>query len=195
MLGLMTPTDPAWVEAAEAQLDALLQDHAQCELKAAHTALSLLGRFAAEQPALVEPLVALAQEEADHYRQVTRRLQARGTSLGMPDTDSYVSGLMEAARGNRHDGVPVLLDRLLVAALIEGRSCERFRLLSEGLSDVGLRAFYRELMASEARHFTLFSGLAGECFGAEAARARFETLAEREARLVRATAPSARVHG
>jgi tRNA-(ms[2]io[6]A)-hydroxylase len=195
MLRLMTPTDPAWVEVAESQLDVLLQDHAQCELKAAHTALSLLGRFAPERPALVEPLVALAREEADHYLQVAQRLEARGSAPGLPDSDVYVAGLMAAARAKRHDGHPVLLDRLLVAALIEGRSCERFRLLSEGLRDASLRAFYRELMASEARHFTLFGSLASDSFGEDAARARFETLAGREAELVRATAPSARVHG
>jgi tRNA-(ms[2]io[6]A)-hydroxylase len=195
MLGLLKPTDPAWVQAAEADLDGLLCDHAHCELKAAQNALSLLGRFGGEAPALLEPLVDLAREEAQHFAEVQRRLRARGASLSTPRQDEYVSQLRTAARSGSHDNQPVLLDRLLIAALIEGRSCERFRLLSEHLADGELRAFYRGLMASEARHFTLFSSLATECFGAEATAERFATLAAREAAIADRLPLGPTVHG
>jgi tRNA-(ms[2]io[6]A)-hydroxylase len=195
MLGLLKPTDPAWVQAAEADLDGLLCDHAHCELKAAQSALSLVGRFGGEAPELLEPLSALAREEAQHFAEVQRRLRARGATLSKPHQDPYVLSLHAAARGDRRADQPALLDRLLIAALIEGRSCERFRLLSEHLGDGGLRAFYRGLMAAEARHFTLFSSLAADCFGADAAHERFATLAEREADIAGRLPLGPTVHG
>ncbi|MGD8861954.1 MAG: tRNA-(ms[2]io[6]A)-hydroxylase [Myxococcales bacterium] len=195
MLGLLQPTDPAWVDAAAADLPGLLSDHAHCELKAAQSALSMLARHGGEAPQLVEPLGALAREESQHFLEVQRRLGARGGSLGEPRKDDYVVALQRAAKQNRHDGHPVLLDRLLVCALIEGRSCERFRLLSEGLADAGLRSFYEALMASEARHFTLFSSLAGEIFGMDDTRARFATLARREAGIAHRLPLGPTVHG
>jgi tRNA-(ms[2]io[6]A)-hydroxylase len=195
MLGLLTPTDPAWVQAAEADLDRLLCDHAHCELKAAQSALSLLARYGGEAPNLLEPLSALACEETEHFIEVQRRLRARGVRLAPPARDDYVTELRAAARSDRHDDRPALLDRLLVAALIEGRSCERFRLLSEHLRDAELRAFYRELMTSEAHHFALFSGLAGECFGAEESRSRLKVLAAREAAIADRLPLGPTVHG
>lgn len=195
MLGLLTPTRPAWVEAAEADLPGLLSDHAHCELKAAQSALSLIARYGGEAPELVEPLSDLAREEASHFRQVHGHLARRSERLGLPASDGYVRELTAAARRDRHDGGPALLDRLLVAALIEGRSCERFRLLADGLGDADLAAFYRGLMASEARHFALFSRLAAERFGTAAARSRFEVLAEREATIVEALPLEPTVHG
>jgi tRNA-(ms[2]io[6]A)-hydroxylase len=194
MLGLLTPTDPSWVQAARADLDGLLSDHAHCELKAAQSALALLGRFGGERPELVEPLSALAREEADHFAAVARRLQQRGATLGLPRQDEYVGELRSAARRDPGDR-PALLDRLLVCALIEGRSCERFRLLAEHLPEADLRGFYRELMASEATHFALFAGLATDCFGAEASRARLATLAAREAEIARRLPLGPTVHG
>jgi tRNA-(ms[2]io[6]A)-hydroxylase len=195
MLGLLEPTDPGWVGAAEADLDGLLSDHAHCELKAAQSALSLLARHGGELPALVEPLAVLAREESSHFVAVERRLRARGKRLERPGSDRYVGELRAAARRDRHDGYPALLDRLLTAALIEGRSCERFRLLSERLADAGLRAFYRELMASEAKHFALFSGLASKAFGQQDARERLATLARREAAIAARLPLGPTVHG
>ena len=195
MLGLLKPTDPAWVQAAEADLAGLLSDHAHCEIKAAQSALSLVARHGGEAPQLAEPLGELAREEAKHFLEVQRRLEQRGGSLGHPEKDEYVVALRTAAKHNRHDGVPVLLDRLLICALIEGRSCERFRLLSEHLGDGGLRAFYRGLMASEARHFTLFSNLASDCFGEQATRERFAPLASREADIADRLPLGPTVHG
>ncbi len=195
MLGLLKPTDPAWVQAAETDLPGLLSDHAHCELKAAQNALSMLARFGGEAAPLCEPLGALAREEAEHFAEVERKLRARGGRLGSPGPDDYVVKLRAAAAALRGDGHPALLDRLLVAALIEGRSCERFRLLSEGLRDADLRAFYRELMASEARHFALFSTLAAECFGVDDSRARFATLAAAEADIAERLPLGPTVHG
>jgi tRNA-(ms[2]io[6]A)-hydroxylase len=195
VLGLLTPTDPAWVQAAEADLPGLLSDHAHCELKAAQSALSLLARFGGEAELLCEPLTALAREETEHFREVERKLRARGGRLGPPGPDDYVVQLRASAAGLRADGHPALLDRLLVAALIEGRSCERFRLLSEALGDAELRGFYRELMASEASHFALFSSLAAECFGVDDSRARFATLAAVEADIAQRLPLGPTVHG
>lgn len=195
MLGLLTPTDPVWVDAAQEDLDGLLSDHAHCELKAAQSALSLLGRFAGEAPALVEPLAALAREEIQHFAQVEQRLQKRGVCLGQPQSDAYVGQLRAASRIDRHAGESPLLDRLLIAALIEGRSCERFMLLSERLKDADLRAFYRELMASEAKHFTLFSSLAAQCCGEDESRRRLAVLAQREAAIADRMPLGPTVHG
>ena len=195
MLSLITPTDPLWVDAALADLPALLSDHAHCEIKAAQSALSLLGRYAGELPGLVAPLAALAREEAEHFALVHERLAARGLPMALPASDSYVAKLSTAARSNHHDGGPPLLDKLLVAALIEGRSCERFRLLSEHLQDASLSEFYRDLMASEARHFTLFASLGAECFGKTESRTRLATLAQREAEIIAGLPLGPQVHG
>jgi tRNA 2-(methylsulfanyl)-N6-isopentenyladenosine37 hydroxylase len=195
MLSLLTPTDPLWPSVAASNLPALLADHAHCELKAAQSALSLLARFGCEAPELIEPLSALAREETDHFAQVHGQMALREMPLQLPATDGYVNRLSAAARKDHESGTPALLDRLLVAALIEARSCERFRLLAEQLPDLGLRAFYRELMASEARHFTLFSTLAATCFGQDASRARLAVLAAREAEIVRQLPLGPQVHG
>jgi len=195
MLGLLERTDPSWVDAAQGDLPGLLSDHAHCELKAAQSALGLLARYAGELPGLVEPLTALAREEAQHFRQVEKKLKARGVALGLPHSDTYVSELQSGAKRTREPGSPVLMDKLLVSALIEGRSCERFRLLSERLRDSGLRRFYRALMTAEAKHFTLFFGLASDAFGETATRARFETLAACEGTIARKLPLGPTVHG
>lgn len=194
MLGLLKPTDPAWVDAAERDLGQLLSDHAHCELKAAQSALGLVARYGGEAPALVEPLVALAHEETQHFQQVQRRLRQRGADLAPPHRDGYVRSL-QAMTKQDHPRVPALLDRLLVCALIEGRSCERFRLLSERLRSAELRGFYHDLMVSEARHFTLFTDLARTCFGRDDVRERFATLAEREAEIAGRLPLGPQVHG
>jgi tRNA-(ms[2]io[6]A)-hydroxylase len=195
MLGLLTPTDPHWVETAAADLPALLSDHAHCEIKAAQSALSLVARYAGEMPNLVEPLTALAREESEHFRLVHEQLEKRAHKLGLPASDGYVIKLAAATRQNRHDAYPPLLDKLLVAALIEGRSCERFRCLADQLPHADLRAFYRELMASEARHFTLFCTLATDAFGRDATRTRLAMLAEREAEISKQLSVGPQVHG
>ncbi len=194
MLGLLTPTLPTWVEAVERDLDRLLQDHAHCELKAAQSALSLAARYGGEHPDLVAPLLALAREEGEHVAMVHERLRARGTPLSLPEHDEYVVMLRRVSNEDRGQ-VPALLDRLLVSALVEARSCERFKVLSEKLNDASLRAFYKDLMASEARHYRLFAGAAEERFGETETRARLSTLAAREAGIVRHLPLGPTVHG
>ena len=194
MLGLLTPTDPCWVDAVEADLDALLSDHAHCELKAAQSALAMIARFGGEAPEIVAPLVALAKEETGHFDQAKKRLDERGATLALPQRDAYVKELKRAARRD-HGRYPLLLDRLLVNALIEGRSCERFKLLSEHLSDPELRAFYRELMASEARHYRMFCGLAEQRFERALVQERLQELARREGALLADLPTGPGVHG
>jgi len=199
MLGLLKPTDRDWVGAVEEDLDGLLSDHAHCELKAAQSALSLVGRYGGEHPEMVAPLLALAHEEADHFREVHDKMTARGARVGAPRADGYVVALRGAAKPD-HPRVPALLDRLAIAALIEARSCERFRLLAgrgdgPGLRSADLRGLYRGLMASEAQHYRLFASLAERLFGERAARARLRTLAEREASIAESLPLGPTVHG
>jgi tRNA-(ms[2]io[6]A)-hydroxylase len=194
MLGLLSPTDPSWVQTAQRDLVGLLSDHAHCELKAAVSALSLVGRFGASHPQLVAPLSELAQEETAHFRAVHAQLTSRAAPFTVPEPDAYVNelwGVTKAERGK----VPVVLDRLLVNALIEARSCERFKLLSEGLEDPELRLFYRELMESEARHYRLFCGLSEQLFGVKLARERLTQLATRESQLSSRLPLGPKVHG
>lgn len=195
MLALLCPTDPSWTDGVERDLDGLLRDHAHCEIKAAQSALSLVARFGAEDPDLVAPLVALAHEETEHFREVHDRIRARGGVMSHPGSDEYVASLRRAAGADRDPQQDPLLDRLLVSALVEARSCERFKLLSERLGDASLRAFYRELMASEAKHFRLFARLAEERFGQEATHARLEALARREAAVAEKLPLGPTVHG
>ncbi|MCS6799182.1 MAG: tRNA-(ms[2]io[6]A)-hydroxylase [Myxococcota bacterium] len=194
MLGLRCDTDPAWLATVERDVGALLRDHAHCELKAAHSALSILGRWGGQYPRLVGPLGALAREEIAHFEAVVARLDARGLRLEPPASDPFVVALRRAG-ADRDPSVPPLLDRLLVCALVEARSAERFAMLARGLSDGELRAFYRELLASEARHYRLFVDLAEQCFGREAARARLDVLAERESAIARDLGRQPTVHG
>jgi tRNA 2-(methylsulfanyl)-N6-isopentenyladenosine37 hydroxylase len=194
MLHLLVPTDPSWASAAESDLDALLMDHAHCELKAANAALSLIARYAGELPNHVDALVALAREETAHFHEVHTKLTARGNKLGLPRVDEYVALLRAAARSDHKDH-PVLLDRLLVSALIEARSCERFQVLSEHLASSELRSFYRALMVSEARHYRLFYDLASERFGEAETRSRLESLALREANVAGELPLGPTVHG
>ncbi len=154
MLGLKLPTDPRWVNIVEKNIDQILTDHAWCEQKAATMAITLITRFP-EYPDMVREFTALAREEMEHFSMVHEKLQERGFKLGFDEKDPYVNDLRSFMNkgGNRH---MQLVEALLVAAMIEARSCERFRLLSEQINDEDLRKFYRGLMASEARHYTLF---------------------------------------
>ena len=186
MLGLAAATDADWVDAALADVPRLLSDHAHCELKAASNALSLAVRYA-DRPALVQALAALAEEETAHFRRVHALLIERGGALGAPPVDPYAAELRKAAEVGR--GPSALVDRLLVAALIEARSCERFRLLSERAADPELAAMWRDLLASEAGHYRLFVDLAvaegvRDGVSADEVRARLSVLVAREAAIV-----------
>jgi len=158
ILGLALPTDPRWVDLAALSLEEILTDHAFCEQKAAITCISLIQRYATYEK-LVHALAPIVTEEWGHFRLVLAEIKKRGLKLGRQRKDQYVNALLEfQQKGGDPEGR--LLDQLLTMALIEARSCERFKNLSEGLSDPSLRKFYRRFMESEAGHYTLFIELA-----------------------------------
>jgi tRNA-(ms[2]io[6]A)-hydroxylase len=186
-------TPPRWVErAAEHPLE-LLADHAHCELKAASTSQSLIARHP-EEDFLMQPLAEVAAEEMEHFALVHAELARRGGKLGPPQPSPYAAGLAQAARATRRGDAPPLLDRLLVAALIEARSLERFRLLGEHLPDAELAALYRSLAGSEARHRALFLRLARSRFAGEAVQERHARLQELEGRLIAGLPFTPRMH-
>ncbi len=158
MLGLKLATDPRWVSLVESNIDEILTDHAWCEQKAASNAISIIVLYP-EHADMVTSLLALAQEELTHFNMVHERILARNTVLGRERKDPYVNELYSfLIKGEgRHKA---LIDRLLFSALIEARSCERFRVLSENIKDPSLAKFYRDLMESEAGHYTVFLGFA-----------------------------------
>jgi len=193
MLGLKLPTDPRWVNIVEKNIEEILTDHAYCEQKAASTAISLIIGYP-EYSELVAEMSLLAQEEMSHFKMVHERLVERGLSLGRERKDPYVNDLMKffPKGGSRKDQ---LVHRLLYAALIEARSCERFRLLSEELEDKKLAGFYRKLMISEANHYTMFLGFARKYGNRAEVDKKWNDLLEYEARLIKDLGKSETVHG
>jgi len=158
ILGLQLPTDPRWVNLAEISLEDILTDHAYCEQKAATSCISLIQRYS-DKEKLVKELAPIVTEEWGHFRLVLDELQKRNLKLGKQRKDEYVNALLDfQLKGGSYEDN--LLDRLLTMAMIEARSCERFKRLSEGLDDEYLRKFYRRFMESEAGHYTLFIELA-----------------------------------
>lgn len=181
MLPLATPTPPAWLEVVLGDFDSFLLDHAACERKASATGMSFVVRYP-DRPSLLEPMIAFAREELEHFHQVYRLIAARGLSLGPDTKDPYVEPLMRWVRAGRDLR---LLDRLVLGGVVEARGCERFGLVAEGLPEGELKDFYRELTRSEARHVGLFHRLARELFGAAQVEARVAELLPLEAELVR----------
>src|SRR6056297_1761587 len=183
MLGLKLPTDPRWVNIVSKNIDEILTDHAYCEQKAASTAISLIIRFP-EYTELVEEMIALSREEMGHFKLVHDRIISRGNSLSRDRKDEYVIELMKffPKGGSRTDQ---LIHRLLYAALIEARSCERFRLLSEELKDKELAEFYRKLMISEAGHYTMFLKFARQYGDLKEVNQKWEELLEYEAEIMK----------
>ncbi len=153
MLRLKLPTDPRWVDIAEKNISEILTDHAYCEQKAASSAISFIVQYP-EYPELVDAMAALAKEEMEHFEMVHDQIKKRGYELGRERKDSYVAELRKFFKGG--DRIRQLVDSLLLAAMIEARSCERFRVLSEGLDEPELKEFYADLMKSEAMHYTMF---------------------------------------
>ncbi|MDB5206980.1 MAG: tRNA hydroxylase [Flavisolibacter sp.] len=171
ILGLQFPTDPRWVNLAQLSLADVLSDHAYCEQKAAATCMSLIQRYSQKEE-LVTALAPIVTEEWGHFRLVLAELHKRGLSLGVQRKDEYVVALIQfCQKGGAEEGR--LLDQLLMMAMIEARSCERFKRLSEGLNDEYLRKFYRRFMESEAGHYTLFIELADTYINKEKVRARW----------------------
>ncbi len=193
MLGLKLPTDPRWVNIVEKDIDEILTDHAYCEQKAASTAISLIVNFP-EYPDLVQEMVALSREEMGHFKMVHDLILARGKTLGRYRKDEYVIALMKFFPKGGERKVQ-LVHRLLYAALIEARSCERFRLLSEELQDRNLAEFYRKLMVSEANHYTMFLRFARQIGDREEVDKKWQALLEYEAEIMKDLGKNVSIHG
>jgi tRNA 2-(methylsulfanyl)-N6-isopentenyladenosine37 hydroxylase len=182
ILGLRLPTDPRWVNLAEKSLEDILTDHAWCEQKAATSCISLIQRYSDMEKLVVE-LSPIVNEEWGHFRLVLAELQKRNLKLGRQRKDQYVNALLDfqVKGGSAEDN---LLDRLLTMAMIEARSCERFKRLSEGLDDEYLKNFYRRFMESEAGHYTLFIELAETYIDKEKVRQRWKQWLDHEAEIM-----------
>jgi len=183
MLGLKLPTDPRWVNLAEIALEEILTDHAYCEQKAAISCISLIQGFP-DKTTLVKELSPIVTEEWGHFRMVLAEIERRNFILGKQRKDEYVNQLLNFQQkgGSREER---LLDKLLFCGLIEARSCERFRLLSEYLEDPHLKAFYYQFMISEAGHYVLFLDLAREYFPEEKVKSRWQSYLNEEAEIMK----------
>ena len=193
MLGLKLPTDPRWVNIVEKNIDDILTDHAFCEQKAASTAISLIVGFP-EYTELVSEMTVLVREEMGHFKMVHDLIIARGQTLGRDRKDSYVIALLSffPKGGSR---TTQLVHRLLIAALIEARSCERFRLLSEELEDTKLREFYKKLMISEAGNYTMFLKFARQYGDRKEVDEKWESLLIFEAQIMKDLGNQQLIHG
>jgi len=193
MLGLKLPTDPRWVNIVEKNIEDILTDHAYCEQKAASTAISLIIGFP-EYTELVQEMTDLVQEEMSHFKMVHDKIVENGWELGRDRKDAYVLALIKffPKGGSR---TTQLVHRLLYAALIEARSCERFRLLSEELEDKKLAKFYRKLMISEAGHYTMFLKFARQYGDREEVDYKWEQLLAYEAELMKDLGKAQTIHG
>lgn len=187
ILGLKMPTDPRWVDLASISLEEVLTDHAFCEQKAATQCVSLIQLYP-DKPDLVDALAPIVTEEWGHFRMVWAEMKKRGYELGRQRKDEYVNLLL----GHHPKGLPAeerLLHKLLMCALIEARSCERFRLLSEGLEEEALRKFYYKFMVSEAGHYRLFIDLAEKYFPREQVRTAWEQWLKTEEHILQQLSP------
>ena len=193
MLGLKLPTDPRWVNIVEKNIEDILTDHAYCEQKAASTAISLIVGFP-EYTELVQEMIELVNEEMSHFKMVHDRILENGWTLGRDRKDEYVLALIKffPKGGSR---TTQLVHRLLYAALIEARSCERFRLLSEELEDKKLAKFYRKLMISEAGHYTMFLNFARKYGDRQEVDQKWEALLDFEADIMRNLGNKETIHG
>ena len=182
ILGLQLPTDPRWVDLAGISLQEILTDHAYCEQKAATSCISIIQRYS-EKEMLVNELAPVVTEEWGHFRLVLQELHKRGLQLGKQRKDEYVNKLLSFQKkgGNAEER---FLDQLLTMALIEARSCERFKRLSEGLNDDYLKNFYRRFMESEAGHYALFIKLAETYIDKEKVRNRWKEWLDYEAKII-----------
>ena len=193
MLGLKMSTDPRWVNIVEKNLEEILTDHAWCEQKAATNAITIIVKNPGRTE-LVDELAAIAQEEMEHFAMVHQKIKERGLKLGRERKDEYVHDLMSFIKKG---GTPEeqLISNLLFSAMIEARSCERFRILSEEIKDEDLKVFYRELMESEANHYTVFLGLARKYGGREKVDALWEEFLAFEAGLMDKYGKRETMHG
>jgi tRNA-(ms[2]io[6]A)-hydroxylase len=193
MLGLKLPTDPRWVNIVEKNIEEILTDHAYCEQKAASTAISIIIGFP-DRSELVKEMTALVREEMGHFNMVHEKIVERGWKLGRERKDEYVIELMKFfPKGGSK--TTHLVHKLLYAALIEARSCERFRLLSENIADKELADFYRNLMVSEANHYTMFLGFARKYGDREVVDQKWQELLAYEAEIMANLGKKETMHG
>ena len=193
MLGLKLETDPRWVTIVESNIEEILTDHAWCEQKAATNAITII-TLNSEHEDLVTDLLALAKEELEHFQMVHEIIKKRGYKLGRERNDSYVNELYKFMNkgGTR---VQCMVDRLLFSAMIEARSCERFKLLSERINDEELSKFYRDLMISEAGHYTTFIGFARKYGQDVDVEKRWKELIAFEGELIKKYGKTETIHG
>lgn len=191
MLCLASLTPRTFVDRFEANLDDMLVDHAHCEKKAASTALNLIFRYP-DNPTLVAAMAPIVEEEMLHFRQVLEKIEARGFRFRRMIPSQYAPRIQKHLRGG--EGADAFVDRMLLCALIEARSCERFRLLGDHLTDPDLAAFYAGLFASEARHYMTYVRLAAEVAPEDEVRSRLAELAEIEATVAATGEDAPRLH-
>lgn len=193
MLGLKLPTDPRWAKIAEGNLEEILTDHAWCEQKAATNAIILIINNS-EREDLVSEMSKVAIEEMEHFKMVHDIIKKRGYRFGRERKDDYVNELMKFLKkdGGRNQS---FIDRLLFAAMIEARSCERFRVLSQNIKDKELAQFYHELMISEANHYTTFLGFARKYAEDVDVEKRWKEWLEYEAGIIRNYGTKESIHG
>jgi tRNA 2-(methylsulfanyl)-N6-isopentenyladenosine37 hydroxylase len=196
MLGLKLPTDPRWVNIVEKNIEEILTDHAYCEQKAASNAITIIVKHP-EYSDVVDAMTEIVQEEMEHFGMVHAKIKERGFTLGRERRDEYVGDLMSYMGTNFPGGSrdSLFVNRMLFAAMIEARSCERFRILSEEISDPDLAEFYRSLMESEARHYTTFLGFARKYSGGIDVDQRWKDFLQFEATLMEKYGKSETMHG
>ncbi|MDO8999728.1 MAG: tRNA-(ms[2]io[6]A)-hydroxylase [Bacteroidota bacterium] len=194
MLGLKLETDPRWVNIVEKNIEEILTDHAYCEQKAATNAISILISYS-YHPELVDEMLSLAKEELTHFEMVHQKIKDRGYKLGFERKDEYVLELYKFMRKG-HVKEIALIDRLLFSAMVEARSCERFKILSEKINDADLRQFYHDLMVSEANHYTMYLAFARKYGnGVEDVNARWQQWLEHEATILKSYGKQETIHG
>jgi tRNA-(ms[2]io[6]A)-hydroxylase len=196
MLGLQMATDPRWVKIVEKNIQEILIDHAYCEQKAASNAISMIVQYP-QYSDLVEAMTAICREEMEHFDMVHQKLKERGFELGFERKDPYVNDLALYLKQGKVNSTPhgVFVNKMLFAAMIEARSCERFKILSEEIADADLRKFYRDLMESEARHYTTFLGFARKYANGIDVDAAWKEFLAFEAKLMESYSQKETMHG
>jgi len=183
ILGLKMATDPRWADIASMSLEFILTDHAYCEQKAATQCISIIQKYP-DKTELIDALAPIVTEEWGHFRMVLAEIKKRGYQLGRQRKDEYVNKLLETQKSKQSTGEDVLLDKLLICGLIEARSCERFRLLSENIHDDHLKNFYYKFMVSEAGHYKVFLELSRLYFGEDKTAKEWKWWLEQETRIL-----------
>ena len=192
MFKLKLLTDPRWANIAEGNLEEILTDHAWCEQKATTNAITIITRVP-EYPEIITELLKIAQEELEHFQMVHEIIKKRGYTFGRERKDDYVGQLFKfIVQGTREN---YIIDRMLFAAMIEARSCERFKVLTENIKDEELKVFYKELMISEAGHYATFIKFARQLGDPEKVNQRWEEWLDYEAEIIKSYGKKESIHG